>query len=108
MIEDKKKKNIFLRILLIIFIIFISLYFMDNLGYYNFNNKNKILTEKKMKEFELDVKNGKKIDIKEYIKDDTNYKNMYSNIGYESSKLIDKTLNKSFINLGKILKKLFQ
>lgn len=107
--EDKNKKNnIFLRILLIVFIIFISLYFMDNLGYYNIASKNKIITEEKMKEFESDVKNGKQIDIKEYIRDETNYKNIYSNIGYNSSVLIDETLNKGFTRIGKILKKLFQ
>ena len=106
--EKKKKNNWFLKSLLIIFIIFISLYLMDNLGYYNIATRNKILTEEKMKEFENDVKNGKNIDIKEYVKDNTNYKNVYSNIGYESSEIINNVLNKGFSNIGKILKKLFQ
>ena len=106
--EKKKKNNWFLKSLLIIFIIFISLYLMDNLGYYNIATRNKVLTEEKMKEFENDVKNGKNIDIKEYVKDNTNYKNVYSNIGYESSEIINNVLNKGFSNIGKILKKLFQ
>ena len=104
---EKKKNNYFLRVLLVFFIIFISLYVMDNLGYYNIASKNKIITEEKMKEFESDVKNGKQIDVKEYIRDDTNYKNIYSDMGYNSSLLIDQALNKSFTNIGRILKKLF-
>ena len=48
---------------------------MDNLGYYNIASKNKIITDKAMQEFEQDVKQGKKIDIKEYIRDETDYKN---------------------------------
>ena len=106
--EEKKKKNIFLRIILILFLIFFSLYLMDNLGYYNIATKNKIITESKMKEFENDIKNGKNIDIKEYVRDETNYKNTYSNIGYNTSLIIDTTINKGFKNIGKILKKLFQ
>ena len=105
--EEKKKKNIFLKFILILFIIYFALYIMDNLGYYNIASKNKIITEEKMKEFETDVKNGKSIDIKEYVRDETNYKNTYSNIGYQSSFFIDTTLNKGLKNIGKILKKLF-
>ena len=106
--EEQKKKNIFLKILLILFIIYFVLYIMDNLGYYNVATKNKIITEEKIKEFESDVKNGKNIDIKEYVNDETNYRNTYSNIGYQSSLFIDTTLNKGIKKMSKILKKLFQ
>lgn len=106
--EEKKKKNIFLRVLLILFIIYISLYVMDSLGYYNIASKNKIITDKKMEEFERDIKNGKEIDIKEYVRDETDYKNQYSNLGYHISMGIDTILNKGFKNIGKILEKLFK
>ena len=106
--ENKKKKNIFLRCILILFLIFISLYFMDNLGYYNIASKNKILTEEQIKEFENDIKNGYSIDIKNYVKDNTNYRNTYSDIGYNLSNCIDNVLNKGLKNLSNILKKLFQ
>ena len=105
--EKNKNKNLFLKILLIIFIIFMFLYMMDNLGYYNIATKNKVLTDEKIKEFENDVKNGKQIDIKEYTVDDTDYKNIYSNIGYKTSESIDYILNKGLKKMGKILKKLF-
>ncbi len=106
--EKKKKQNIFLKIILVLFLIFISLYLMDNLGYYNIASKDKILTEEKLKEFEKDVKEGNAIDLKKYTKNDTNYKNFYSNIGYKASKSIDTVLNKGLKNIGKILKKLFE
>ncbi len=106
--EEKKKKNIFLKILSILFLFYFALYMMDNLGYYNIASKNKILTDEKIKEFENDVKNGNNIDIKNYIEDNTNYRNVYSDIGYKISTGIDTFLNKGLKNIGNVLKKLFQ
>ena len=106
--NEKKKMNLFLKTLSILFLIFITLYIMDNLGYYNIATKNKVLTEEKIKEFELDIKNGKSIDIKKYTTDNTNYKNFYSNIGYNMSIGIDNVLNKGLKKVRGILKKLFK
>jgi len=107
--DDRKKKgNIFLKILSVFFLIYISLYIMDNLGYYNINTKNKVLTEEAIKEFENDIKNGKSIDIKNYVGDSTNYKNFYSNLGYNLSVGVDNVLNKGLKKVGDILKKLLQ
>lgn len=105
---EKKKKNWFLTVLGIIFVIYVCLYVMDSLGYYNIAAKNKVITEEKLQEFESDVKNGKEIDLKEYVRDTTNYKNVYSNIGYSISVGIDNILNKGLSNVGKVLKKLFK
>lgn len=106
--EKKKKNNIFLKIISILFLIYLSLYMMDNLGYYNINTKNKVLTEEAIKEFEKDIKNGKSIDIKNYVGDNTNYKNFYSNLGYNLSIGVDNILNKGLKKVGDILKKLLQ
>lgn len=108
MSEKKNKKNLFISILSILFIIYLGLFFMESLGYYNVATKNKVLTEQKLIEFEQDVKNGKEIDIKEYVKDTTNYKNIYSDLGYNLSVGIDNVLNKGLIKVGKVLKKLFK
>ena len=108
MIEKNKNNNLFLKILSILFLIFISLYIMYNLGYYNIATKNKVLTEEKLKEFELDIKKGKSIDIKNYTTDNADYKNFYSNIGYNMSIGIDNVLNKGLKKVGGILKKLFK
>lgn len=106
--EKKKKKNWFLTFLGITFIIYIALYLMDNLGYYNIAAKNKVITEEKLLEFEQDVKNGREIDIKEYVRDTTNYKNIYSNLGYNMSVGIDNVLNKGLKKVGDIIEKLFK
>ena len=106
--EQKKKRNWFLMFIFIMFIIYLGLYFMDNLGYYNIAAKNKVITEEKLIEFESDVKNGNYIDIKDYIEDNTNYKNIYSNIGYNISIGIDNILNKGILKIGDVLKKLFK
>ena len=106
--EEKKKKHIFLKLILILFLIYFSLYLMDNLGYYNLSTKKTILTEEKIKEFETDIKNGKSIDLTNYIEYDTNYENAYSDIGYNISISIDKILNKGISKIGKIVKKLFK
>ncbi len=106
--NEKKKKNWFLTFLGILFVIYIGLYIMDNLGYYNIAAKNKVITEEKLQEFESDVRNGREIDLKEYVRDTTNYRNAYSNIGYSISMGIDSVLNKGLSNVGKVLKKLFK
>lgn len=106
--ENKKKKNWFLTFLFILFIIYVGLHLMDSMGYYNIAAKNKVITEEKLKEFESDIKNGNIIDIKDYVRDNTNYKNVYSNLGYNISIGIDNVLNKGLSNVGKILKKLFK
>lgn len=106
--EKKKKKNWFLTILAILFMIYLGLYFMDNLGYYNIATKKSVLTEEKLREFETDIKNGEEIDIKEYVKDTTNYKNIYSNLGYNMSVGIDEVLNKGIKKVGDFLKKLLK
>ena len=107
--EDKKKNNnLFLKVLGILFFIYFSLYILDSLGYYNIATKNKVLTEEKLKEFENDIKNGKSIDIKNYVDDETNYKNFYSNLGYNISISIDNVLNNGLKEVGDILKKLFK
>lgn len=106
--EHKKKSNWFLKIVVVLFMIYFALYLMDNLGYYNVATKQKVITEEKLQEFENDVKNGKSIDIKNYVRDTTNYRNTFSNIGYNVSVGIDNVLNKGLKDINKIMKKLFK
>ena len=106
--EEKKKNNIFLKVLLILFLVYFSLYLMDNLGYYNLSTKRAILTEEKIKQFENDIKDGKSIDLTNYVESNINYNNVYSDIGYNISIGIDKILNEGFGKVGKIIEKLFK
>jgi len=106
--EKKKKHNYFKYIFITLFIIYISLYFMNSIGYYDVNRNKTILTEEKIKEFELDVENGEYIDLNNYIEENNkNYNNHFSNISLKFSDGIDKFLNNGLKQTLKALEKLF-
>ena len=66
--ENKHKINLFKGIFLILLFTFTTLYIASYNGYYEYSNNKKVtLTNEKIKEFEEDVKNGKKIDLENYI-----------------------------------------
>lgn len=106
---DKKKTNWFKIILGLLFVAYISLYALNETGYYDGNIRNKVeFTKEQIEEFEKDVANGEVVDLKEYLKDQNkDYTNGASRIGYTISKNVDSFLNKGIkdiINLlGKIL-----
>lgn len=108
--EEKKKINpkfkVFFYLLLIIFGF---LYFSANNGYYeNMNRNNTIITNDAIKEFEYDVSLGKEVDLKDYIEVDNNdYKNKYSELGFNISKFIDTMFNDGSRIVYKLLKALF-
>ena len=81
-------KNKYLKFLIIIiFIIYISAYYVGTTGYYEYHMQEKtILTNKKIKEFENDIKDNKDIDIKTYLDNkNIDYTNKLSNIIYDMS-----------------------
>lgn len=78
---------------IIILIFFLTLYLSSyNTSYYE--NKN-ILTEDAIKRFEKDLKEGKKINVNNYIEKEKNYNNKVSTYTLKLSNLIDKCINKS-------------
>ena len=96
-----KGKNIFRFITIILFILFISLYIGQATGYYKYNNKKNILTKGAIKKFEKDVKNGKKVDMKNYLEEEKNYSNSFSKIGLATSKAIEVSFNKILVFMFK-------
>lgn len=90
-------------IIIIILIIFISSYYVSNSGYYEYHLQEKtILTNKKIKEFEEDIKNNKDIDVKDYLSDSNiDYTNRFTNLVYGVSDSGTKITRK-------ILKRLFK
>ena len=57
-----KGKNVFRILMLTIFVLFTTIYIMQALGYYEYSNrKTNQLTEDAVKQFESDLKAGKKI-----------------------------------------------
>ena len=78
---------------IILLIFFLALYLSSyNTSYYE--NKN-ILTEDAIKRFEKDLKEGKKINVNNYIEKEKNYNNKVSTYKLKLSNLIDKCINKS-------------
>ena len=95
-------KKIFNTIFLILFTLFVSLFIASNTGYYEYQNNEKTqFTEEKIKQFEKDLKNGKNVDIKKYLTNESkNYDNKVTKFGNKVSDIIDfsmmDTLEKTF------------
>ena len=105
----KKKFNYFGFILTILFLIFMGYYISYESGYYeaNISRKSKI-TNEKIKEFESDVKEGKEIDIKEYMQSDfVDYSSPVSRAGTYVSRVFDTFMGSGFTDFFTAVSKLF-
>ena len=74
-------KNNFITIILILaFTIFVASYFIEKTGYYDYKLQEKtILTNEQIKKFEQDLKEGKEVDIEEYLKkNEKDYSNKFT------------------------------
>ena len=108
--ETKNKGNKkFKFVFYILVIIFGCLYFAGKTGYYETKlASNTALTKEAIMEFEKDVAEGKAVDIKDYINNNSvDYKNKYSNLGMIVSDTIDTVLNDGVGYLVKVLEALF-
>jgi len=90
------KKNKLLKLIIFVtIVIFFCAYFIERTGYYEYKLQNrKLLTEQEMINFEKDIKEGKEVDIKDYL---SNTNNDYSNN-------LTKTTSNISIKLNKYLK----
>ena len=99
-------KKITKLIISITTIIFISSYIISSSGYYEYTMQQRTtITNEKIKEFEIDIKNNENIDIKEYLeKDEMDYSNKFTtlvyNISENSNKLTRKLIKKIFKKLS--------
>lgn len=105
----KKKGNWFLRLLFILFIVFLGLYIASISGYYETQVGNKVaLTEDAIRDFENDVLDGKTVDINTYLKEETkDYSNSFTNIGDKFSESIQKVLTEGVKGVWDAVKVLF-
>jgi len=89
---EKIVKTIFI----LLFIVFITIYISQANGYYEYELHKRVeLTNEQIKKFEEDVKNNKKIDLKEYTMDGVeNYNNNFSKLGSNFSKVTSKYVKK--------------
>ena len=106
---EKKKKNYFWTILSILFFIFLAYYIAYSSGYYeaNISRKSKI-TEEKIQEFENDLKEGKEIDIKDYVSNDSiDYSSFMSKVGSNISSSLNNFMEGGLSDFFNYLGKLF-
>ncbi len=101
-----KYRKFFEFTMMILVILFLGLYISQMTGYYQYaENKKTILTNDAMKRFEKDIKEGKEINTKDYLVEETNYNNLLSTLGMKVSSLIEKGFNKAMNGLFNELSK---
>lgn len=111
--EETKKKSvwgsIFSKIFIALFFTFLTLYIAGLSGYYEYElHKRVVLTEDKIEKFESDIKEGKNIDLKDYlIEEEVNYSTNLSKTGlYLSdnfSKIVKNTVEASFSFINRLV-----
>lgn len=90
--KHKRINKVFISFLFIMFITFVTLYISQATGYYEFEQSRKaVFTAEQIQKFEQDVKEGKEIDINNYL-DNTNknYQNSISRVSLNISESISK------------------
>lgn len=105
----KKKKNWFLKLLSILFVVFLGLYIASISGYYESQVSNKVaLTNKAIEQFEQDVLDGKNVDINTYINEETkDYSNKFTDMGDRFSESIQTVLTDGIGGVWDAIKVLF-
>lgn len=88
-------------VLLIITILFLSLYFSNYSNEY-YETKT-YLTEEAIRKYENDLKENKTIIPNKYLPKEKNYNNKASKIGLNSSNFLEKVINKSLKYIAKYL-----
>ncbi len=105
--KKNKKNKIFKFIFMIFLMSFIVIYFSELTGYYEYeNHKKATFTEEQIKKFEQDVKDGKEIDINNYLEiEDKKYNNKLSNFSNKFSNTISDIVQSGVDNTFKFLSK---
>ena len=106
--NDNNKMNPFFKLLIIFFIIFIAFYIALESGYYPSRiEKKTIITNKEITKFEEDIKKGKAINEKGYIKEDINYSNFVTKAGNGLTFTLGKIIEEGTKGISKAIKVLF-
>ena len=108
--EKKKNKGTWvLKLLGILFILYISLTIAISTGYYEAKLSEKTtITNEAIRQFEEDVRNGKNVDINDYLTDNyQDYSNQTTKAGYVFSSAIEDFMSKGINEVVNIFKMLF-
>ena len=105
----KKKINIFLKLLLLLFIIYLVLYIVNMSGYYESKIRERtVLTEQKIKEFDELIQNGENVDIDSFLDSESiDYSNGLTHLGDNVTRSLEHTVNETSKVIANILKSLF-
>ena len=105
----KKKGNPILKILSILFVIFMALFIANMSGYYESKIRDRVtITEEGIKEFEEKVQNGEEIDITSFLNTDReDYSSSMSNLGDNVTSGIETVVSTGMNIVADILKSLF-
>lgn len=104
-----KKNKIFKALFSLLLIVYLVIYVASSSGYYEYKNYKKMtLTEEQIEKFENDVKEGKEVNVEDYVIEETNvYDNRIAKVGKKLSFMISDTLSgvlsKSFKALSKFI-----
>ncbi len=106
--KQKTANIIFKYLFLMSFIAFLTIYFSQATGYYEYEQyKKKELTEEQIRQFEKDIEEGKEIDIQSYLKPAKNFENKISNASLTISDTISEYMSKGiefvFGGIGKLI-----
>lgn len=107
--DKKKNNNIFLKILGLLFLIYIALFIANLSGYYESQiRENTIVTEEGIKAFEEKVQNGEEIDVTSFLnKEREDYSSKMSTLGDNLTSNVENFVVKSMGFISDIVKSLF-
>ena len=103
-----KKHNFFKTLFILVFLLFLALFIASKKGYYEKSVKDKTyLTNKKLKEFEKDISEGKNVDAKDYFPKEVDYSNVFTKSANNISNKIGLVVNSKAKNVWDFIKTLF-
>ncbi len=107
--SKKKKLHPILKILMVLFIVYIALFIANMSGYYESKIRDRVVvTEEGIKEFEEKVQNGEEIDITAFLKNERiDYSSPMSNFGDNLTSGIEVFVSDGMKFVEDILKSIF-
>ena len=100
--------NYFMKILGVLFLVFISLYIALESGYYEAKTRKRTeVTEESIRKFEQDIKDGKEVDVEKYIVDEKkDYSNKTTDMAIYIGDKVEKFMATGISDLLEIVKAL--
>ena len=106
---NKKKKNIFLKLIGMLFVFYLIIYIVNLSGYYERLIRDRVsITDKGIKNFEEKVKNGEEIDITNFLNNEKkDYSNKVTKVGEYLTYSVDNVVTNGIGVIKNIINTLF-